>query len=354
MRWIFLLPLALVVSACGSSRGLQADVPPAFPFEPTFVESVAGERVRMVEVGPTGPAPPGGPDVVFMHGIPTSLYLWRNVLPTVAADARVVAFDLPGYGESDLPAGGDYGYGALAERTDAVLDRLADRSPAGRLVLVVNDLGSILGLDWAARNPDRVAGVALAEAVYMPTRAWHDQISGLQQATFWMFGSGAVGRQMTTRAGTLYRTFLRIGVERRLDDAAREVYLAPYAAGRGAGAADWAERRRVVYDGPGPATIMDGDWDAPVPDDPDHITGVMNRTAAALAAMDDVPFLLLYAEPGVIVNEGGLRYARDHFERLSVVRMRAGHFMPEDNPRKVADAVLGWYRRDVLGQRSDP
>ena len=70
--------------------------------------------------------------------------------------------------------------------------------------------------------------------------------------------------------------------------------------------------------------------------------------------MDDVPFLLLYAEPGLIANEPALAYARAHFERLTVQSMRAGHFMPEDNPQKMGDAILAWYRGDVLGQRPTP
>ena len=345
--------LAAALAGCGSMSGLERDVSPSQPLPTRFVESVPGERVRLLEAGPHGPLRPDGPTVVFVHGIPSSLYLWRNVLPIAAVDARAAAFDLPGYGESDLPADGDYTYSALAERTDAVLDRLARESAGGQLVLVVNDLGSVLALDWAARHPDRVAGLVFAEAIFMPAQAWYDQTTLLQQGFFFAFGSGAVARHMTVRTGLLYRNLLRLGAERDLSERERETYLRPYAAGRDGedGApADWRERRRVVLDGPGPATTLDGGLHDDPPRHPDDVVGVLNRTAAALDAMDEVPMLLVHAEPGFISNREALDYARDHFDQLTVTHVRAGHFIPEDQPTDLGVAVLAWYRRAVLGQ----
>jgi pimeloyl-ACP methyl ester carboxylesterase len=105
-----------------------------------------------------------GPAVLLLHGWPTSSYLWRNVMPPIAAANRVVAVDLPGFGASDKPLGASYGFDFHAGVLDGFLDALGIE----RVALGVHDLGGPIGLDWARRNPDRVTALALLNTLVYP------------------------------------------------------------------------------------------------------------------------------------------------------------------------------------------
>lgn len=94
-----------------------------------------------------------GEPVALMHGVPVSSLLYRKVLPELAERGlRGVAFDLPGLGLADRPAGFDYSWGGLARWTGEAIDALGIE----RCHLVVHDIGGPVGFEWAIRNPERV------------------------------------------------------------------------------------------------------------------------------------------------------------------------------------------------------
>ncbi|MGH2962286.1 MAG: alpha/beta fold hydrolase [Solirubrobacterales bacterium] len=97
-----------------------------------------------------------GPAVVLLHGVPSSSFLYRKVVPLVAAeDLRAVAFDFPGLGLSDRPEEYDYTWSGLARFTGEAIDALEIE----RCHLVVHDIGGPIGFEWAIRNPERVASL---------------------------------------------------------------------------------------------------------------------------------------------------------------------------------------------------
>jgi pimeloyl-ACP methyl ester carboxylesterase len=106
-----------------------------------------------------------GPAVLLLHGWPTSSYLWRNVMPAIAAGNRVVAPDLPGFGVSDKPLEVRYGF-ELFERT---FDGLLDQLGIDRVGLAVHDISGPVGLHWALQHPERVTRVAILNTLlYAP------------------------------------------------------------------------------------------------------------------------------------------------------------------------------------------
>lgn len=99
-----------------------------------------------------------GADVVLLHGVPTSSFLYRHVLPVLADQGlRGTAFDFPGLGLSDRPAPFDYSWAGLARWTGEAIDAVG----LDRVHLVVHDIGGPIGLEWAIRNPDRVLSVTV-------------------------------------------------------------------------------------------------------------------------------------------------------------------------------------------------
>ena len=120
----------------------------------------------------SGPVEGSDRTIVFLHGNPTSSYLWRNIIPHVTSLGRCVAPDLIGQGDSDkLDDSGPDRYTFVEHR--AWLDALLDRLDLGdRVVFVIHDWGSALGFHWAHRHPDRVAGIAYMEAIVAPVESW--------------------------------------------------------------------------------------------------------------------------------------------------------------------------------------
>lgn len=122
---------------------------------------VAGHAVFVREAG-------AGAPVVLMHGIPTSSYLYRKMLPGIAAGGfRAIAFDLLGMGLSAKPRGADYRWSALAAWTDGVIAALAPRE---RVHLVVHDLSGRVGIPWAIAHPERVASLTIMDTPFEAAR----------------------------------------------------------------------------------------------------------------------------------------------------------------------------------------
>ena len=128
--------------------------------EKQYIE-VNGKQMAYVEMGEGDP-------IVFQHGNPTSSYLWRNIMPKLAARGRCIAVDLIGMGDSDKldnPGPGSYRY---IEHRDYLFDAWEKLGVSANVTLVLHDWGSALGFDCAAQNPDRIKGIAYMESIVRP------------------------------------------------------------------------------------------------------------------------------------------------------------------------------------------
>jgi haloalkane dehalogenase len=113
----------------------------------------AGTRFEAGGVGSFVREQGSGEPVVLLHGVPTSSFLYRKVIPLLAADQlRAVAFDFPGLGLADRPDEYDYSWSGLARFLGGALDSVG----IARCHLVVHDIGGPIGCEWAVRNPERV------------------------------------------------------------------------------------------------------------------------------------------------------------------------------------------------------
>ena len=121
---------------------------------------VLGSRMYYVDEGE-------GKPVLFLHGNPTSSYLWRNVIPHVTGVGRCIAPDLIGMGRSDKPDL-DYRFVDHARYLDAFIEALELED----VTLVVHDWGSGLGFHYAHRNEGNVRGLAFMEAILAPVPSW--------------------------------------------------------------------------------------------------------------------------------------------------------------------------------------
>lgn len=132
----------------------ESNISAAFPYESKFVDVLDSQR-HYVEQGER-------PTMLLVHGNPTSSYLWRNVIPHLSKDHRVIAVDLIGMGKSgkpDIP----YRFEDHVRYFDAFVAALELQD----YVLVLHDWGGGIGLDHAMRNQTNIRGVAFFEAVVL-------------------------------------------------------------------------------------------------------------------------------------------------------------------------------------------
>jgi haloalkane dehalogenase len=258
--------------------------------------------------------------VVFLHGNPTSSYLWRNVIPQVADQARCLAPDLIGMGASGKPEIA-YRFADHARYLDAFLDAV----DLDEIVFVGHDWGGALAQDWAARHPGRVRGVALLET-FMRPMTWAEYPSPADEL-FKLLRTPGVGEKMVLEENWFIETALR-ATNPGITDDDLAVYRAPYP--------DPASRRPLLL------------WPREIPIDGEP-ANVRDRFIAYdqwLADTTEVPKLLLTTEPGSLVSPRIVQWCRGHVTGLEVESVGpAGHHAPEDQPEAIGQAIARWLAR---------
>lgn len=275
--------------------------------------AVHGVRMAYREEG-------AGDPVVFLHGNPTSSYLWRHVLGAVAPLGRCLAPDLVGMGGSGKLPGSGPGRYRFAEHRRYVDGLLAALGVTDRVVLVGHDWGGVLAMDWARRHPGAVRGLAYLETLVRPV-SWADPNApdpGLFRAL-----RSAAGEDLVLRDNVFVETVLPAGTVRRLTAAERAAYREPFAApGEGRRPTlTWA--REIPIDGT-PADVHD----------------VVVANAAWMAATP-VPKLLVAGDPGAVLTGPALADCR-RWPAQREVTVAGTHFLPEDSPGPIARALATW------------
>ncbi len=275
--------------------------------------AVHGLTMAYEEVG-------SGDPIVFLHGNPTSSYLWRNVIPHLSDRYRCIAPDLIGMGNSDkLPDGGPGRYTFVEHRR--YLDAFLDAVDLGdRVTLVVHDWGSGLGFDWANRHRDRVAGIAYMEAVVRPI-SWDDWPPDARPI-FEALRSPA-GEELVLEKNIFVERILPASIIRDLTDGEMAVYRAPYV--------EPGESRRPTLTWP---------RQIPIDGDPADVTRIVESYAAWLAS-SDVPKLFIDAEPGSILVGAQREFCRTWPNQVEVT-VPGIHFLQEDSPDEIGIAIAGW------------
>ncbi len=263
-----------------------------------------------------------GDPIVFLHGNPTSSYLWRNIMPHLATSGRCVAPDLIGMGESDkLPDSGPERYRFVEHRRylDAFLETMGfSRS----VTLVIHDWGSALGFDWARRNPDAVRGIAYMEAIVRPLM-W-DEWNPDARAVFEGFRSPA-GEEMILEKNIFVERVLPGSVLRKMSDAEMAVYRKPFA-------------------GPGEGRRPTLTWPREIPIDgkPREVVEIVQEYANWMAE-NDLPKLFVNADPGAILIGAQRAFCRG-WKNQQEVTVSGVHFIQEDSPDQIGSAIAEWYQ----------
>ena len=276
---------------------------------------VLGRKMAYVETGE-------GEPVVFLHGNPTSSYLWRGVIPHLASLGRCIAPDLIGMGDSDkLEDGGEGSYRFIEHRRyiDALLEALGVDEG---VTLVTHDWGSALGFDWANRHRDAVKGLAYMEAIVQPL-TWA-QWPEASRRVFQGFRSES-GESMILEKNVFVERVLPGSIRRELS----EEEMAEY-------------RRPFLEPGEGRRPTLTWPREIPIEGEPADVTGIVGSYADWLSE-SPVPKLFVNAEPGAILVGEQREFCRT-WPNQTEVTVPGIHFIQEDSPDEIGRAISEWLR----------
>lgn len=289
----------------------EKNISPAFPFESKFVE-VNGSKLHYIDEGEGDP-------ILFLHGNPTSSYLWRNIIPHLTPNARCIALDLIGMGKSDKP---DIAY--TFDNHYDYLEKFIEALNLKNITLVIHDWGSGLGFNYAYKHQNNIKGIAFMEAIFKPVE-WDDLPKDFKMI-FKMLRTPFVGWLMVSVANMFVKKMLPDMIVRKLSKEEFDYYKEPYPS--------IASRKPVRV------------WPMEIP-----ISGKPKNVYEKVAAysewlkQSDVPKLCFYAQPGAIIKKADVEYIKNNFPNTKMVDIGEGlHFIQEDNPHLIGQEIAIWYQ----------
>jgi len=275
---------------------------------------VLGRRMAYHERG-------AGAPVVFLHGNPTSSYLWRDVIPELEGRGRLIAPDLIGMGDSaklENPGPDTYRFVTHRDYLAGFIDAVIE--PEQKILFVVHDWGSALGFDWANHHRDRVRGIAYMEGIVRPIAGWQEW-SAAATPIFQGFRSDK-GEAMILERNMFVERVLPGSVLRKLTEAEMAEYRRPFAN-------RWDRWPTLTW----PRQI-------PIAGEPADVVRIVADYAQWMAE-SEIPKLFVNAEPGAILI-GAVRDFCRNWKNQREVTVPGSHFIQEDSGAAIGRAIAEW------------
>jgi haloalkane dehalogenase len=272
---------------------------------------ILDSQMAYVDVG-------AGDVVVFLHGNPTSSYLWRNIIPHVSDKARCLAPDLIGMGDSGKNPSGSYRFVDHVKYLEAWFDAIV---PDGKITLVIHDWGSGLGFYWAHRHPERIKAIIYMEAIVMPV-AWDDWPEAARNI-FQAMRSDA-GEEIVLQKNIFIERILPGSIMRKLTEEEMANYRKPYT--------EAGESRRPTLTWP---------REIPLNGEPADVQQIVDSYGKWLAENDSIPKLFINADPGIILIGKQREFCRAWLNQEEIT-VKGLHFIQEDSPDEIGQAIAAF------------
>lgn len=281
-----------------------------FPYKSNYVE-VHGSKMHYIDEG-------SGDPILFLHGNPTSSYLWRNIIPYLSSKGRCIAPDLIGFGKSDKP-NLEYRIFDHIKYVEGFIEKLALKN----LTLVIHDWGSALGFHYAMCHEANVKGIAFMEAILLPLR-WSDFPKDFKMG-FKLFRTAGIGWLMIAGMNVFVEQILPKATVRKLTKEEMDFYRQPFKT---------IKSRKPLWLMPNEIPIEG------TPADVDEMVRNYNRKLQE----SELPKLLFYAHPGGLIREKTVEWCLQNLKNLKTVDIGKGiHYLQEDNPYLIGVELAKWY-----------
>ena len=263
-----------------------------------------------------------GDPIVFLHGNPTSSYLWRNIVPQVADLGRCIAIDLIGMGDSDKLDGSGPDRYTFVEHSKYLDAAFAALGIDANVTLVIHDWGSALGFCWANRHRAAIKGICYMESIVRPL-AW-DEFPAAARDIFKGFRSPA-GEDMVLEKNLFVEAVLPGSVLRDLTAEEMAAYREPFA--------EPGESRRPTLTWP---------RQIPLDGEPADVVAIVEDYGNWLREDATLAKLFIDAQPGALITGVVRDYCRA-LPNQTEVTVAGNHFLQEDSPDEIAAALRAWY-----------
>ena len=262
-----------------------------------------------------------GEPIVFLHGNPTSSYLWRNITPYLETVGHCISIDLVGMGDSeklDNPDTNSYRFEEHFFYIEQAIRKLTDGQ---KITLVVHDWGSALGFNWSYKYPELVKGIAYMEAIVkeLSWDEWNEQSKGIFQG----FRSDA-GESLILEKNYFIEKVLFGSIIRTLSDEEKKEYRRPFI--------EPGENRRPMLSWP---------REIPIDGEPENVCRIVNNYSNWMQE-NDIPKLFINAEPGAII-QGTVRDFCRTWKNQREITVKGLHFIQEDSADEIGKALSKWY-----------
>jgi haloalkane dehalogenase len=279
------------------NMGISSD----FKYSKSFM-TINGKNLAYVDSGEGDP-------IVFLHGNPTSSYLWRNVMPHLKGMGRLVAPDLIGMGDSDKLDNSGPGRYTFIEHAE-YLYALFDELNLNNVTLVIHDWGSALGFNWAALNPEKIKSIVYMEAITGPIESWDDWPEQARNI-FQLFRSDAGEELILEKNFFVERVFAGdVGMHRALEKQELDAYIKPFE--------KEGESRRPTLTWP---------RQIPIEGEPTEVVEIVKNYAKFMSETQ-LPKLFINADPGSILI-GKQREVARKWPNQKEVTVNGGHFIKD-------------------------
>lgn len=293
-----------------------------FPYEYKFID-VDGVNIAYTDQGQGDP-------IVFIHGAPEQSYIWRNLIPYLLPYGRVITFDHIGHGLSDKPDV-KYEYPDYVKYTEAFFEKMNLKN----MTFIIHDWGSVIGLDYASRNPGNVRGIAMMEALCAPWYPIKDAKEAAKRRGkagalhHYVLYKGDAAEDLAINQNMFIEQVMQLHTFRELTQREMETYRDPFRK---------AEWRRPLFMW---AREVGIEGDVP------HTDEAMERYNNWLLEKD-IPTMEVYGYPGEVTEEYDVRWRVERLKNHEATFIGVAlHFVQEDQPEQVGRAIADWYRRNL-------
>ena len=283
-------------------------------YEKKFL-TVLGRKMAYIDEG-------SGDPIVFLHGNPTSSFIWRNIMPYLEGRGRLIAIDTIGMGDSEkIPNATTANY-TLSENCKFTFALLEELGVNQNVTFVLHDWGSAIGFHWANQNQDKVKAIAFMEAIPTAFPSWDDFPKELH-STIGMLRSPD-GDQVVLEENFFIETLMPSAILRTLTPEEHEEYRRPFAQA--------GDDRLATLAGP---------RELPIAGEPAETIAIIDSYSKYLASSESLPKLFINADPGAFQ----VGYARDFtrtFPNQKEVTVKGVHYIQEDSPNEIGQALAYW------------
>lgn len=286
-------------------------VSPDFPYESKYLD-ISGAKMHYVEKGEGDP-------ILFLHGIPTSNYLWRNIMPPLSSQYRCIAPDLMGMGKSDKSRTDSSVFNHIQD-----IENFINALNLSNLTIVMHGWGSVIGFDYAMRNESKIKGLAFLESHFRVIDSWDDVSLPAQELLKTLNSYQDGGRAEIVENNFLLDQILPNIILRKLTDKELNYYREPFST---------PSSRKILWQ-----YIQE----LPLPNGSQPIKDLIENYSKSLQK-SQIPKLLMYSVPGFMTSMSSVKWASANLPKLKMIDLGdALHCPQETNPKEVSQALVDW------------